>query len=117
MDEISIGAPTRVAELKDGQVRVFTIQPDQFGLARGDVKKLTVTGQAESLAIIQAVFANQSGPARDIVALNAGAAIYAAGLAPDLPAGVKSALGVLASGAARRKLEALVTLSKKLAAS
>ena len=117
MDEISIGAPTRVAELKDGRVRVLTIQPEQFGFVRGDVKKLAVTGPAESLAIIQNVLANQSGPARDIVALNAGAAIYAAGLAPDLPAGVKSALAALASGAARRKLEALVTLSKKLATS
>ncbi len=116
MDEISIGAPTRVAELKDGRVRVFTIQPEQFGFARGDVKKLAVTNPAESLAIIQDVLANQPGPARDIVALNAGAAIYAAGLAPDLPAGVKSALAVLANGTARRKLEALVALSKKLAA-
>ncbi len=117
MDEISIGAPTRVAELKDGRVRVFTIQPEQFGFARGDVKKLAVTNPAESLAIIQDVLANQPGPARDIVALNAGAAIYAAGLAPDFPAGVKSALAVLANGTARRKLEALVVLSKKLAAS
>jgi len=63
------------------------------------------------------VLANQPGPARDIVALNAGAAIYAAGLAPDLPAGVKTAQTVLASGAARYKLEALVALSRKLAAS
>ena len=86
-------------------------------MTRGDVKKLAVTGPAESLAIIQNVLANQPGPARDIVALNAGAAIYAAGFVPDLSAGVKSALDVLASGAARRKLEALVTLSKKLAAS
>ena len=89
MDEISIGAPTRVAELKDGRVRVFTIQPEQFGFARGDVKKLGVTSPAESLAIIRGVFDNQPGPAHDIVALNAGAAIYAAGLAPNLDAGVK----------------------------
>ena len=116
MDEISIGAPTRVAELKDGQVRVFTIQPEQFGFARGDIKRLAVTGPTESLAIIQGVLVNEPGPARDIVALNAGAAIYAAGLAPDLPAGVKTAQTVLVNGAARRKLEALVTLSKKLAA-
>lgn len=117
MDEISIGAPTRVAELKDGRVRVFTIQPEQFGMARGDVKKLGVASPAESLAIIQGVLANQPGPARDIVALNAGAAIYAAGLAPDLPTGVKAAQAVLASAAARHKLEALVALSRKLAAS
>ena len=116
MDEISIGAPTRVAELKDGRVRVFTIQPEQFGFARGDVKKLAVTSPAESLAIIQNVLANQPGPARDIVVLNAGAAIYVAGLAPNLDAGVKKAAEVIAIGAARAKLDALATLSKKLIA-
>ena len=116
MDEISIGAPTRVAELKDGRVRVFTIQPEQFGFARGDVKKLGVTSPAESLAIIRGVFDNQPGPAHDIVALNAGAAIYAAGLAPNLDAGVKKAAEVIASGAARAKFDALTALSKKLVA-
>ncbi len=116
MDEISIGAPTRVAELKDGRVRVFTIQPEQFGMARGAVKKLGVTSPAESLAIIRGIFDGQSGPACDIVALNAGAAIYVAGLAPSLEAGVKKAAEVIASGAARAKLDALVALSKKLVA-
>ena len=116
MDEISIGAPTRVAELKDGRIRVFTIQPEQFGFARGDVKKLGVTSPAESLAIIRGVFDNQPGPAHDIVALNAGAAIYAAGLAPNLDAGVKKAAEVIASGAARAKFDALTALSKKLVA-
>jgi anthranilate phosphoribosyltransferase len=116
LDEISIGAPTRVAELKDGRVRVFTIQPEQYGLARADVKQLGVASPTESLARIQAVLDNQPGAARDIVALNAGAAIYAAGLAPDLNAGVQSALAVLASGAAKAKLAALVALSRQLAA-
>ncbi len=114
MDEISIGAPTRVAELKDGRVRVFTIQPEQFGIVRGDVKKLGVASPAESLALIRNVFDSQSGPARDIVVLNAGAAIYVAGLAPSLEAGVKKAAEVIASGAARAKLDALAVLSKKL---
>ncbi len=116
MDEISIGAPTRVAELKDGRVRTFTIQPEQFGLARGDVKKLGVSSPAESLAIIHAVFDNQPGPARDIVVLNAGAAIYVAGLVPNLDAGVKKAGEMIASGAARAKLDVLAALSKKLVA-
>ncbi len=116
MDEISIGAPTRVAELKDGRVRVFTIQPEQFGFSRGDVKKLGVTSPAESLAIIRGIFDSQAGPARDIVALNAGAAIYVAGLAPSLEAGVKKAAEAIASGAARAKLDALAALSKKLVA-
>ena len=116
LDEISIGAPTRVAELKDGRVRVFTIQPEQFGMTRADVKQLGVASPTESLAIIQSVFDNQPGAARDIVALNAGAAIYAAGLEPDLGAGVQTALAVIGSGAAKAKLAALVALSRELAA-
>jgi len=116
MDEISIGAPTHVAELKEGRVRVFTIQPEQFGIPRGDVSKLIVASPAESLSIIESVLNNKPGPARDIVALNAGAAIYVAGLAPDLGTGVKTALEVIASGAARKKLHDLVALSKQLAA-
>jgi len=116
MDEISIGAPTRVAELKDGRVRAFSIQPEQFGLTRGDVKQLGVAGPAESLALIRGIFDGQTGPARDIVALNAGAAIYVAGLAPSLEAGVKQAAEAIARGAARAKLDALAALSKKLSA-
>src|SRR3990170_2819516 len=116
MDEISIGAPTHVAELKEGRVRVFTVQPEQFGIPRGDVSKLIVASPAESLSIIESVLNNKPGPARDIVALNAGAAIYVAGLAPDLGTGVKTALEVIASGAARKKLHDLVALSKQLAA-
>ena len=116
MDEISIGAPTHVAELKEGRVRVFTVQPEQFGLKRGRGAKLAVTRPAESLAIIESVLNNEAGPARDIVALNAGAAIYVAGLAPDLGAGIKAAQAVIASGAAKKKLHDLVALSRKLAA-
>jgi anthranilate phosphoribosyltransferase len=116
MDEISIGAPTHVAELKEGRVRVFTIQPEQFGIQRGDVSKLAVASPAESLSIIESVLNNKPGPARDIVALNAGAAIYVAGLAPDFGTGVKTALEVIASGAATKKLQDLVALSKKLSA-
>ncbi|MHB8535421.1 MAG: anthranilate phosphoribosyltransferase [Sulfuricaulis sp.] len=116
MDEISIGAPTHVAELKNGRVRVFTLQPEQFGIRRGDVKQLAVTGPAESLAMVESVLKNVPGPARDIVALNAGAAIYVAGLAPDLDAGVKTALEVIASGRAAKKLHDLVALSKTLSA-
>jgi anthranilate phosphoribosyltransferase len=116
MDEISIGAPTRVAELKEGRVRVYSVQPEQFGMKRADVKSLGVTSAPESLKTIESVLDDKPGAARDIVALNAGAAIYAAGLEPDLAAGVTSALTLIASGAARGKLEALVSLSRKLSA-
>ena len=116
MDEISIGAPTHIAEMKEGRVRTFTIQPEQFGLKRGDISKLAVNSPAESLTMVESVLNNEPGPARDIVALNAGAAIYVAGLAPDLGAGIKAAQAVIASSVAKKKLHDLVALSKKLAA-
>jgi anthranilate phosphoribosyltransferase len=115
MDEISIGAPTHVAELSHGKVSTYTVTPEQFGLKRGDVAELAVQDAKQSLAMIESVLNNQSGPARDIVALNAGAAIYAANLAGSLAEGVKKADSVIASGAAREKLQALIGLSKKLA--
>ncbi len=112
MDEISIGAQTRVAELKDGEVTTYTITPEQFGMRRTDIRAIAVDGAAQSLATIRKVFDNGPGPARDIVALNAGAAIYVAGLADTLEAGVSKAQAVIASGAAARKMAALVELSQ-----
>ncbi len=115
MDEISIGAATQVAELKEGAVTCYNVTPEQFGMQRTNISAIAVDSAAASLALIKQVFANQSGPARDIVALNAGAAIYAAGLADSLEAGVEKAAEQIASGAAAEKLDALVTLSQKLA--
>lgn len=111
MDEISIGAPTHVAELKDGTISTYTITPEQFGLERADIGQLVVGSAEESLAIIRAVLDDQPGPARDIVLLNAGAAIYAAGLAATLDAGIREADTMIATGAAREKLDALVEVS------
>ncbi len=111
MDEISVGAPTHVAELKDGQISTYTITPEQFGVERADIKQLVVTSAAESLAIINGVLENKPGPARDIVMLNAGAAIYVAGLADTLDAGIRKADTEIASGKAKEKLDALVKLS------
>jgi anthranilate phosphoribosyltransferase len=111
MDEISIGSPTRVAELKDGKVTTYTITPEQFGIKRGEVAKLAVSNVQDSLALIKAVLNNEAGPAKDIVVLNAGAAIYVAGLAESLEAGIKQADDTIASGKAAEKLEALVNLS------
>jgi len=115
MDEISIGAESDIAELKDGQVHRLTIWPEQFGLQRADIKTLAVASAAESLAVMKSVLDKQPGPARDIVLLNAGAAIYAANLANTLSAGVDKARAAVDSGAARQKLEALVALSQQLA--
>lgn len=111
MDEISVGAPTHVAELKEGLVSTYTITPEQFGVERADIKQLVVNSAEESLAIINAVLENQPGPARDIVMLNAGAAIYAAGLADTLDAGIRKADTEIATGKAKQKLDALVKLS------
>ncbi len=115
MDEFSIESPSHVAELKDGDITSYTITPDQVGLNKGKVSELAVQSTDESLSVINRVFDNEAGPARDIVALNAGAAIYAAGLASSLEAGVEKALVCIASGAARDRLRALSQLSQKLA--
>ncbi len=115
MDEISIGAPTRVAELKEGKLKTYTLTPEQFGFQRAAIAALGVESATQSLAIIESVFNNQAGPARDIVALNAGAAIYAADLTDSLEAGVERARECIRSGAAREKLRSLVALSVKLA--
>lgn len=112
LDEISIACASSVAELKNGEVLCYTVTPEQFGLQRADIASLAVTDVASSLAMMQSVLNNQAGPARDIVALNAGAAIYAANLADTLGAGVAKAQQVLADGSARAKLEALVAYSK-----
>lgn len=114
LDEISIAAASRVAELKDGEVNVYDIEPEQFAMQRGDLAGLSVRDAGESLALINRVFDNEAGPACDIVALNAGAAIYAANLSPSLQAGIETALEVIASGAAREKFARLIALSQSL---
>jgi anthranilate phosphoribosyltransferase len=111
LDEISIGAPTHVAELKDGKISVYTVTPEDFGLRRADVTSLVVGDARQSLAMIYGVLENQAGPARDIVMLNAGAAIYAAGLESSLADGIARAGEVLQSGKAKETLEALVRVS------
>ena len=114
MDEISIATPTFVAELKDGAVTSYTITPEDFGIARGDVAALKVDDAEQSLAVVKSLLENNPGPARDIVQLNAGASLYACGLADTLAEGVKKAGEVIASGAARSKLDALAAVSNNL---
>lgn len=115
MDEISIGSATTVAELKNGKVNTYKVKPEDFGLKPADVGALAVDSAEKSLAMIKAVLNNEPGPARDIVQLNAGAAIYVAGLAGSLAEGITRAGEVIASGAAMKKLEALASLSASLA--
>src|SRR5690606_16184241 len=99
-DEISISAPTRIAEMKDGEFTLYKISPDQFGMAAADLESLSVEGPADSLARVLEVLDGEPGPASDIVALNAGAAIYAAGLTGTLADGIERAQAVIASGEA-----------------
>lgn len=115
VDEISVGAPTQVAELNDDRIRRYTITPEQFGMPRTDIRELMVEDAQHSLRMLRAVLADTPGPARDIVCLNAGAAMYVAGLVDDLAAGVAKAREVIASGAAGRKLDELVTFTKEFA--
>ncbi len=108
MDEISIATPTYIAELNNGEVKTYTIQPEDFELPRASLEQIRATDSAHSLEIIKSVFNNTAGPAKDIVCLNAGAAIYAAGLTASLTEGVKKAQDVIASGTVAEKLEQLI---------
>ncbi len=112
MDEISCAAPTDVAELKDGAIRCFSVQPEDFGMRGGDLAQLKVADASESLTLIRSVLEDHPGPARDIVCLNAGVAIYAAGIAASLVDGVARADQAISSGAARNKLDELVLASQ-----
>ena len=114
MDEISLAGPTLVGELRDGAVREYEVAPEQFGLARADSTLLRVDGPAQSKAMLLAALENQAGAARDIVMLNAGAALYAAGIADSIVAGVARAKAVLESGAARAKLDQFVAATQRL---
>lgn len=113
MDEISIATPTYIAELNNGEVKTYTVQPEDFGMSRADLEQIRATDSAHSLEIINSVFNNTDGPAKDIVCLNAGAAIYAAGLTTSLAEGVKKAQQVIASGAVAEKLEQLITKTNR----
>jgi anthranilate phosphoribosyltransferase len=109
MDEISIATPTFVAELNNGEVSTYTIQPEDFGMTRASLEEIRATDSVHSLEIIRAVFDNTDGPAKDIVSLNSGAAIYAAGLTDSLADGVSMAQQVIASGSVSEKLDQLIS--------
>lgn len=112
LDEISIAAPTRVAELRHGRVERYTLVPEQFGLERASLRSLAVDSPHASLKIMRNVLDGQNGPARDIVLLNAGAAIYAADLEDTLAKGIAKAAAVIDSGAAAQKLAEFIDFSR-----
>ena len=116
MDEVSLGAATMVGELVDGEIREYDIHPEDFGLQMTSSRNLKVAGASESIEKIREALDNKTGPARDIVILNAGTALYAAGVAADITDGVKRAREAIVSGAARAKLEQYAKFTQSYAA-
>ncbi|MBV1913906.1 MAG: anthranilate phosphoribosyltransferase [Pseudomonadales bacterium] len=114
LDEISTAAPTRVAELKNGEIREYMIQPEDFGITRKPLDSMKVDNATESLALIEKALKDEGGAASDILALNGGAAIYAANICGTLEQGVEMAQDLLASGQAREKLSDLITFSQSV---
>jgi anthranilate phosphoribosyltransferase len=112
LDEISIAAKTYIAELKDGKIENYEISPEDFGMNKQDISALAVNSVVDSLSRMQSVLDNKDGAAKDIVCLNAGAAIYAAGLANSIQDGVSKASSNIESGAAKQKLEQLIQHSQ-----
>ncbi|HHZ70208.1 MAG TPA: anthranilate phosphoribosyltransferase [Methylococcaceae bacterium] len=114
LDEISINSATTVAELQHGQVRTFSITPEQFGFQRAPLSTLTVDSIQSSLNTLKKVLKGEPGPATDIVCLNAGAAIYAANLTNTLDSGIQKAQHIIDNGLAFEKLEQLCLISNRL---
>jgi anthranilate phosphoribosyltransferase len=115
MDEISLGATTLVGELKNGQVSEYEIHPEDFGLSMISNRSLRVADAEESKIMLLDTLENKPGAARDIVALNAGAALYTANLADSIGHGIQLAREAMASGAARQKLDAFIAFSQRFA--
>jgi anthranilate phosphoribosyltransferase len=111
LDEITISGPTNMAELKDGQVNEYTVTPEQFGLQSAPLDAIRVADASQAKAMLLDVLDNRAGAARDIVRLNAGAAIYVAGLSDTLANGIRKAAETLSSGAAKNKLQQLIETS------
>jgi anthranilate phosphoribosyltransferase len=116
MDECSLGAATMVGELKNGEITEYDIHPEDFGLPMASNRSLKVETPEQSKAMVQAILDNEKGAARDIVIFNAGVGLYAANVCDSIPAGIAKAREALESGAAKKKLQQLVDLSKKLSA-
>ncbi len=115
MDEISLGAATLVGELRDGEVREYEVEPEDFGLAMASSRNLRVENAEESRAMLLEALEGRRGVPHDIVCLNAGAALYAANVVDSIAAGIELARTTIASGAARAKMDAFVAATRRLA--
>jgi anthranilate phosphoribosyltransferase len=116
MDEVSLGASTLVGELKNGHITEFELHPEDFGMAMASNRALKVDTPEQSMAMLRGVLDNEPGAARDIVILNAGAALYAANVAHTIQEGIAQAREVIASGAAKAKLQEFVAFTQTQAA-
>ena len=116
MDEVSLGAATMVGELRNGEIREYDIHPEDFGLAMFSNRGLKVENAEESRQMVLEALENREGTPRDIVILNAAAAMYAANLVDSIPEGLVKARETIASGAARAKLDQFVTATRSFAA-
>ena len=115
LDEITLAGSTLVGELRDGAIEEYEILPAEFGIAMSDLDAIRVESPEESRTMLLDVLADKPGPARDIVLLNAGAALYVAGVAGSIGEGVQKARDAIASGAARQRLDAYVATTQQLA--
>jgi anthranilate phosphoribosyltransferase len=111
LDEISLCGATKVAELRDGQVKEYTLEPERLGLARCRLEDLHGGGAEQSAAVVRGVLQGNKGPARDVVLLNSGAALYVGGAATSVQDGIHLAAESIDSGSARRKLEQLAQMT------
>ena len=115
LDEVSLGAATMVAELKDGVISEYDIHPEDFGLSMASTRAMKVETPQDSQAMLMGVLQNQASPAKDIVLLNAGVALYAANVAKTIADGIGLACHAIESGAAKAKLEGFIHLTRQLA--
>jgi anthranilate phosphoribosyltransferase len=115
MDEVSLGAATKVGELKNGEVTEYEIHPEDFGLQMVSNRSLKVQDAQESKAMLLGALNNKAGVAREIVTMNAGTALYAANVVESIEAGMAAAREAIESGAAREKVEALVKFTQQFA--
>jgi anthranilate phosphoribosyltransferase len=115
LDEISVSAPTRVCEVRDGAIRAYEIAPSDLGIEVHAIEELAGGDASENARIAHAILGGEEGARRDVVIANAGAALYVAGAAPTLREGAQLARAALANGAARAKLEELIAATKELA--
>ncbi|HMH66861.1 MAG TPA: anthranilate phosphoribosyltransferase, partial [Pinirhizobacter sp.] len=115
MDELSLGAATLVGELRNGQVREYEVEPEDFGLAMASSRNLRVENAAQSMAMLLEAVEGKPGVPHEIVCLNAGAALYTAGVSDSIADGIAAARQAITSGAARAKIDQFVAVTRRLA--